>query len=241
MQDDVRGLTSALTASHETSSQHLADYGTSTSAALSSLHAATQRFLTAEIAEDVPTGTTPRKRVWDVQDSWERPRSRTDIIEKYHRARLAGGPLSPTFSIDEGDSSAAPLALDLIAGDADVQDLGSSMGSYAGELPPMPRSRRRSDASAPTDSGPPSPASLASSVAFHAPSAVAAPPPPPAALPVDAPAPLPKQSLGLIPPGKLGRKASSTREKTSLAGEAFAESRINIPRTASGREMRRRG
>jgi kinesin family protein 11 len=68
---------------------------------MSSLVDRTAHFLSEEIADDLPTGVTPRKKVWSVPTTWERTEPREALIAAMHR-RAANGDL-PT-----GPSEDAP-------------------------------------------------------------------------------------------------------------------------------------
>ena len=74
---------------------------------LKSLLATTAEFLSGGILEDVPTGETPKKRVWNVQQSWERTEPREVLIRAFREKTANGGLPSPTettATIEETDA-----------------------------------------------------------------------------------------------------------------------------------------
>ncbi|KAL1407756.1 Kinesin-related motor protein [Vanrija albida] len=87
--DDIEHLTSTLLESHASSSTTSADALANAESKLERISSSTSRFLD-NIREDLPTGSTPRKRAWDFPNSWERTEPRGMLLEKMRRQRRAG-------------------------------------------------------------------------------------------------------------------------------------------------------
>jgi len=79
----------------------------------------TAHFLHEEIQEDVPTGVTPRKKVWDVPTNWERTEPREALIAAMRR----GQPSSLSTS-----SSSAEMPVMEISPVDDISDHGDMIG-----------------------------------------------------------------------------------------------------------------
>lgn len=60
----------------------------------------TSAFLTSGIHEDVPTGITPKKKNWDVQQTWERTGPREALLEAFRRRREVSGSDQAPVEID---------------------------------------------------------------------------------------------------------------------------------------------
>lgn len=89
-----------MTRQQASSSKSYLKHHTSTTSKLDSILSSTATFLTSGISEDVPTGTTPRKKNWAVQTNWERTQPRDVLIETYRRKKAAGEVVS--LPEDEG-------------------------------------------------------------------------------------------------------------------------------------------
>lgn len=74
-------------------------HSNNTTSKLASLHQTTRSLLDQGTREDVPTGMTPRKRVWGYVDQWELTKSRDVILQSRRREepmrRTSEPPLSP--------------------------------------------------------------------------------------------------------------------------------------------------
>lgn len=71
-------------------------YGSASNGHLTSLRHATQSLVQDGMKEDMPTGSTPRKRTWDYEDQWELTKSR-DLLLKDWRRRGHSQAKSETF------------------------------------------------------------------------------------------------------------------------------------------------
>lgn len=83
-------LVALLTRQYASSSRSYSKHHISTSSKLDSILNSTANFLTAGISEDLPTGTTPKKKNWNVQTSWERTQPRDMLVEMYRMKKAAG-------------------------------------------------------------------------------------------------------------------------------------------------------
>jgi kinesin family protein 11 len=55
-----------------------------------SVLASTSTFLSSGILDDVPTGITPKKKAWNVPQSWERTEPREALLEAFRRRKVSG-------------------------------------------------------------------------------------------------------------------------------------------------------
>lgn len=112
-------------------------HSNNTSSRLVSLHQTARSLLDQGTREDVPTGMTPRKRVWEYADQWELTKSRDAILQSRRRGEpmrhasepsLSQDPQSPAESLSEGMEVELPPS--------------SNPNEYIGELqtsvPPSP-------------------------------------------------------------------------------------------------------
>jgi hypothetical protein len=53
-----------------------------------SVLASTSTFLSSGILDDVPTGITPKKKTWNVPQSWERTEPREALLEAFRRRKV---------------------------------------------------------------------------------------------------------------------------------------------------------
>ncbi|KAL7409838.1 P-loop containing nucleoside triphosphate hydrolase protein [Mrakia frigida] len=241
---DVEQTTSQISSSYASTSSNLQSFHSTSFTALSNLRDSTHTFLNS-VAEDVPTGSTPRKRTWDVQEHWERSGSRSDVVEKYQRVKLQGGSMMGELQEDVDDDLARSVG-------------SSSQASTLGEQPQQlvdgyQKARNGGGGMSASSSRGSSP-STEEFVQLAAP----APPPPTTTLVVPQQPPTLKSSASSaslsssmkMPSGKGGLKSSKAagggegRERAP-SGEALIESRTNIPRTGGGTigrgDGRRRG
>lgn len=64
-------------------------YRNATSSQLQSIAGAVEALATQGAREDVPTGTTPRKRVWEYVDKWALTKSREDVLETWREQGIS--------------------------------------------------------------------------------------------------------------------------------------------------------
>lgn len=67
------------------SSKSIEETHSATTSKLSDLIDHTATFLASGIQQDVPTGITPKKKVWEVQQSWERTEPRDILLAAVHQ------------------------------------------------------------------------------------------------------------------------------------------------------------
>jgi kinesin family protein 11 len=65
-------------------------YHSASATHLSSMDQATQALAEQGAREDAPTGTTPRKRVWEYVDRWELTKSRDAILRAWKERGISG-------------------------------------------------------------------------------------------------------------------------------------------------------
>lgn len=93
----LRVLQIPLILQEQSASQAVTKAHSSTTQSLDALVQSTGVFLATGISEDVPTGITPKKKVWNVTQSWERTEPRERIIAQL-RERQGGTPAIISFS-----------------------------------------------------------------------------------------------------------------------------------------------
>lgn len=84
----TNGLASTTDTYHNTAAMHL-----------SSTQQATQAVVQQGARDDAPTGTTPRKRVWQYVDQWELTKNRDELLKAW-RERGISGVGSETFAAE---------------------------------------------------------------------------------------------------------------------------------------------
>lgn len=86
---------------------------------LASIHQTSRSLLDQGTREDVPTGMTPRKRVWEYVDQWELTKSRDALLQSRRRGEstrhvseppLPQHPHSPAESFSELEVEISPLS-----------------------------------------------------------------------------------------------------------------------------------
>ncbi|KAK4687098.1 kinesin family member 11, partial [Tremellales sp. Uapishka_1] len=86
--ENIHTISSSLLASHASSSTTFQTTFANSQASLTSILEKTSHFLSEGLLEDSPTGSTPRKRNWNVPTSWERTEPRQVLLE-LHRKKKA--------------------------------------------------------------------------------------------------------------------------------------------------------
>lgn len=89
---------------HAKTSRSFDKYHAASSSSMSSLVDRTARFLSEEIAEDVPTGITPRKKAWNVPTDWQRTEPREALIAAMRRTATAS-PETVLVSSESGSTN----------------------------------------------------------------------------------------------------------------------------------------
>lgn len=85
MADSIDSLTSTLLTSQSSSSATFSQAYSATESNLNSIMSSTADFLKSGIQEDIPTGITPRKKVWNVQAEWERTGPREAVLASWRK------------------------------------------------------------------------------------------------------------------------------------------------------------
>ncbi|OWZ37339.1 kinesin family member 11 [Cryptococcus neoformans c45] len=85
MADSIDSLTSTLLTSQSSSSATFSQAYSATESNLNSIMSSTAHFLQSGIQEDIPTGITPRKKVWNVQAEWERTGPREAVLASWRK------------------------------------------------------------------------------------------------------------------------------------------------------------
>lgn len=85
MADSIDSLTSTLLTSQSSSSATFSQAYSATESNLNSIMSSTANFLQSGIQEDIPTGITPRKKVWNVQAEWERTGPREAVLASWRK------------------------------------------------------------------------------------------------------------------------------------------------------------
>ena len=93
---------------HASSSEAFNEIHSTATSSLTSLIDRTDSFLVKGIQEDLPTGITPRKRVWNVDSSWERTEPRDVLLaslrQRANRIEHFVSPVSPeSESIEQSE------------------------------------------------------------------------------------------------------------------------------------------
>ncbi|CAD6590162.1 MAG: kinesin motor protein cin8, partial [Tremellales sp. Tagirdzhanova-0007] len=104
----VDSLSATLLKSHASSSEAFNEIHSTATSSLTSLIDRTDSFLVKGIQEDLPTGITPRKRVWNVDSSWERTEPRDVLLaslrQRANRIEHFVSPVSPeSESIEQSE------------------------------------------------------------------------------------------------------------------------------------------
>ncbi|KIO18808.1 hypothetical protein M407DRAFT_31522 [Tulasnella calospora MUT 4182] len=84
------------------------EFVTAGSSAVSKIRGTTAKLSVEGTRDDVPTGATPRKRTWDVVESWERTKGREDVLREWkerqtRKERQPAPALSVATAIDPED------------------------------------------------------------------------------------------------------------------------------------------
>ncbi|KAG8990644.1 kinesin motor protein cin8 [Tulasnella sp. 427] len=110
------------------------------------IRGATAKLAVEGTREDVPTGATPRKRTWDVVETWDRTKSREDVLREWKDRQARTGRQAAVQLTDT-----VPLESD-VDQDMDVpQGAAAEPDSPSATLLPVPDSRDAEDALPPTD------------------------------------------------------------------------------------------
>ncbi|WVO21392.1 uncharacterized protein IAS62_002700 [Cryptococcus decagattii] len=91
MADSIDSLTSTLLTSQSSSSATFSEAYSATESNLNSIISSTADFLQSGIQEDIPTGITPRKKIWNVQAEWERTGPREAVLASWRKRQEAVG------------------------------------------------------------------------------------------------------------------------------------------------------
>jgi kinesin family protein 11 len=112
-QASITDFTTSVLSSHASSSTSYTTMHNATTESVNAIIGRTERFLADEIAEDVPTGVTPRKRVWEITNHWERTQPREALIAALHNNRQIdtqhSAPVSPVLPSGGSEISLSSL------------------------------------------------------------------------------------------------------------------------------------
>lgn len=89
------------------------------SKSVKSVLASTSTFLASGIADDVPTGITPKKKSWNVPQSWERTEPREALLEAFRRRK------EEPAVVEDLESSTLPQGLPAVASVESIPSVGS--------------------------------------------------------------------------------------------------------------------
>ncbi|OAX44667.1 kinesin-domain-containing protein [Rhizopogon vinicolor AM-OR11-026] len=106
---NVEGFSGRVVSESTSLADTIEKHSNNTSSRLASLHQTTRSLLDQGTREDVPTGMTPRKRVWEYVDQWELTKSRDALLQSRRRGEparhdsdpLPQRPQSPAESLSE--------------------------------------------------------------------------------------------------------------------------------------------
>jgi kinesin family protein 11 len=94
------------------------------SKSVKSVLASTSTFLSSGILDDIPTGITPKKKTWNVPQSWERTEPREALLEAFRRRKV-----SEEHDYDHEEpqesSSAPPSPVEVLPTFASVESIPS--------------------------------------------------------------------------------------------------------------------
>ncbi|OCF35784.1 kinesin family member 11 [Kwoniella heveanensis BCC8398] len=88
--DGIAFMSSGLMASQSHASSSFTQAYSNSTTTLDGLMQSTAAFLSSGIQEDVPTGITPKKKVWNVPTEWQRTGSREAVLANWRRRVEAG-------------------------------------------------------------------------------------------------------------------------------------------------------
>ncbi|KAG8944135.1 kinesin motor protein cin8 [Tulasnella sp. 424] len=135
------------------------DFVTAGSLAVSKIRDTTGKLSVEGTREDVSTGATPRKRTWDVVESWERTKGREEVLREWKARHMKQG-RQPVRAL----ATAAPVDSE---DQQDMEDVEVEQGLAAEVLSPGPSSatllpsvvepREAKEPSPPTEQPPPPP------------------------------------------------------------------------------------
>ncbi|ORY21377.1 putative microtubule motor [Naematelia encephala] len=104
---DTTTMAQSLLSSNASSASTFNSTYKAAASAVSNMTDATARFLAEGIAEDVPTGITPRKRTYNVQTSWDRTEPRDAIIAKLRATTQVALETTPIPTVPSSTSIAS--------------------------------------------------------------------------------------------------------------------------------------
>ncbi|WRT68693.1 uncharacterized protein IL334_005673 [Kwoniella shivajii] len=103
LSDEIEDLSSTLLASSSTASASFTQSHQSASDKLQQIIISTSQFLERGIQEDISTGITPRKKVYNVPNSWERTGTREAVLAHWRKRQLQNGANGNSDQTDEQD------------------------------------------------------------------------------------------------------------------------------------------
>jgi kinesin family protein 11 len=81
---------------HAAASERFDQTYAESSKSVKSVLASTSTFLSSGILDDVPTGITPKKKTWNVPQSWERTEPREALLEAFRRRKVDSDDIEET-------------------------------------------------------------------------------------------------------------------------------------------------
>ncbi|KAJ9110454.1 hypothetical protein QFC19_001580 [Naganishia cerealis] len=119
--NDIKSVSDTVLKAHASADPMFAQQATLAQSHLSNLRQSNATFI-ANIQEDQATGSTPRKRAWNVPASWQKTASRDALLEKYRQMHLDNNDYVPSFRM-------ATTRMERLGNDDDEDDEQSTVGS----------------------------------------------------------------------------------------------------------------
>ncbi|WVQ95238.1 hypothetical protein IAU59_002333 [Kwoniella sp. CBS 9459] len=133
--DGIASMSSGLIASQSHASSSFTQAYSTSNTTLDNLMQSTATFLSTGIQDDVPTGITPKKKVWNVPSDWQRTGSREAVLANWRR-RVEAGEVSMEEANDLRSGEEAPSTLeDACDADEDVHVEGADQDFVDMEVP----------------------------------------------------------------------------------------------------------
>ncbi|WVF67664.1 hypothetical protein IAT40_002423 [Kwoniella sp. CBS 6097] len=123
--DGIASMSSGLIASQSHASSSFTQAYTTSTSTLNNLVRSTATFLSTGIQEDVPTGITPKKKVWNVPADWQRTGTREAVLANWRRHVEAG-----EVSLEEEEEGIHDVNMDA-GSPAEVDGDDQNTGEYA--------------------------------------------------------------------------------------------------------------
>ncbi|KAI0703611.1 P-loop containing nucleoside triphosphate hydrolase protein [Cytidiella melzeri] len=144
---DAESVTAKVTSEAKGISSLVETYNTAASAHLSEIYQASQSLADCGAREDMPTGTTPRKRTWEFNDKWALTQGREVLLQERRSRSTSRASTHEHHPISEeneseGEVDASPIDEDDVLSQVDDQDDTITLNS-----PPLAKSLASSTSS----------------------------------------------------------------------------------------------